>query len=54
MEKDANAKRNSRSFDNIEATKVVFRNTKLYVNKEEGFLGTGLKKDEYVTRLFGY
>ena len=37
-----------RSFDTIEATKVVLRNTKLYVNKEEGFLGTGLKKDEYV------
>jgi topoisomerase-4 subunit A len=37
-----------RSFENIEATKVVLRNTKLYVNKEEGFLGTSLKKDEYV------
>jgi topoisomerase IV subunit A len=38
-----------RTFDNIEATKVVLRNTKLYVNREEGFIGTGLKKDEYVT-----
>lgn len=37
-----------RSFDTIEATKVVLRNTKLFVNREEGFLGTGLKKDEYV------
>ncbi len=37
-----------RSFDTIEATKVVLRNTKLYVNREEGFFGTGLKKDEYV------
>ncbi|RZJ67631.1 MAG: DNA gyrase/topoisomerase IV subunit A [Flavobacterium sp.] len=37
-----------RSFDTIEATKVVLRNTKLYVNREEGFVGTGLKKDEYV------
>ncbi|RZJ72269.1 DNA gyrase/topoisomerase IV subunit A [Flavobacterium sp.] len=37
-----------RSFDNIEATKVVLRNTKLYVNREEGFIGTGLKKDEYI------
>ncbi len=37
-----------RSFDTIEATKVVLRNTKLYVNREEGFMGTGLKKDEYV------
>ena len=37
-----------RNFDTIEATKVVLRNTKLYVNKEEGFFGTSLKKDEYV------
>lgn len=37
-----------RSFDTIEATKVVLRNTKLYVNREEGFVGTSLKKDEYV------
>lgn len=37
-----------RSFDTIEATKVVLRNTKLYVNREEGFFGTGLRKDEYV------
>jgi topoisomerase-4 subunit A len=38
-----------RIFDDIEATKVVLRNTKLYVNKEEGFVGTSLKKDQYVT-----
>ncbi len=37
-----------RSFDNIEATKVVLRNQKLYVNKEEGFIGTALRKDEYI------
>ena len=37
-----------RSFETIEATKVVLRNTKLYVNRDEGFIGTGLKKDEYV------
>lgn len=36
-------------FDDIEATKVVIRNHKLYVNRKEGFIGTGLKKDEYVT-----
>jgi topoisomerase-4 subunit A len=30
-------------------TKVVLRNTKLYVNKEEGFVGTSLKKRQYVT-----
>lgn len=37
-----------RSFDNIVAAKVVVRNEKLYVDRKEGFLGTGLKKDEYV------
>lgn len=38
-----------RVFDDIEATKVAIRNTKLYVNREEGFVGTSLKKDEYIT-----
>ena len=38
-----------RLFEDIEATKVVIRNTKLYVNREEGFVGTSLKRDEYVT-----
>lgn len=37
-----------RLFDDVDATKVVIRNTKLYVNREEGFIGTSLKKDEYV------
>ncbi|MDX1828006.1 MAG: DNA gyrase/topoisomerase IV subunit A [Lutibacter sp.] len=37
-----------RSFDDIVATKVVMRNSKLYVNREEGFVGTSLKRDEYV------
>ncbi|MGM5471225.1 DNA gyrase/topoisomerase IV subunit A [Flavobacteriaceae bacterium LMO-SS05] len=37
-----------RAFDDVDATKVVIRNTKLYVNREEGFIGTALKKDEYV------
>ena len=37
-----------RLFDDIVATKVVMRNTKLYVNREEGFIGTSLKRDEYV------
>jgi topoisomerase-4 subunit A len=37
-----------RIFDDIEATKVVIRSTKLYVNREEGFIGTSLKRDEYV------
>jgi len=38
-----------RVFDDIEATKVVIRNTKLYINREEGFVGTSLRRDEYVT-----
>ncbi|MEY8487651.1 DNA gyrase/topoisomerase IV subunit A [uncultured Parabacteroides sp.] len=37
-----------RNFDTIEATKVVEANEKLYINRIEGFIGTGLKKDEYV------
>ncbi|MDR2844091.1 MAG: DNA gyrase/topoisomerase IV subunit A [Candidatus Symbiothrix sp.] len=37
-----------RSFDTIEAAKVVEANEKLYVNREEGFIGYGLKKDEYI------
>jgi topoisomerase-4 subunit A len=38
-----------RSFDTIEATKVVANNAKLYVNYKEGFIGTGLKKDEFIS-----
>ena len=37
-----------RSFDTIEAAKVVEANEKLYINRQEGFIGTGLKKDEFV------
>ena len=37
-----------RNFDTIEATKVVEANEKLYINRTEGFIGTGLKKDEFV------
>lgn len=37
-----------RAFEDIVASKVVIRNTKLYVNREEGFIGTSLKRDEYV------
>ena len=37
-----------RTFEDVDATKVVIRNTKLYVNREEGFIGTSLKRDEYV------
>ena len=37
-----------RNFDTIEATKVAEANQKLYINRTDGFIGTGLKKDEYV------
>ncbi len=37
-----------RTFNDVDATKVIIRNTKLYVNREEGFIGTSLRKDEYV------
>ncbi|HNX80219.1 MAG TPA: DNA gyrase/topoisomerase IV subunit A, partial [Prolixibacteraceae bacterium] len=37
-----------RSFENIVAAKVVVANEKLYIDREEGFAGTGLKKNEYV------
>ena len=37
-----------RIFENIVATKVVLRNSKLYVNRSEGFIGTSLRKDEFV------
>jgi topoisomerase IV subunit A len=37
-----------RSFDTIEAAKVVANNAKLYINYKEGFIGTGLKKDEFI------
>lgn len=37
-----------RSFDTIEATTVVEANEKLYINRQDGFIGTGLKKDEFV------
>ncbi len=37
-----------RVFEDVDATKVIIRNTKLYVNREEGFVGTSLRRDEYV------
>ncbi|MGA0042203.1 MAG: DNA gyrase/topoisomerase IV subunit A [Flavobacteriaceae bacterium] len=46
--KDKERKTELRIFDDVDATKVVNRNTKLFVNREEGFVGTALKKDEYV------
>lgn len=37
-----------RGFDSIEAATVADANEKLYINREEGFIGTGLKKDEFI------
>lgn len=37
-----------RSFENIEAAKVIVANEKLYIDREEGFIGTGMKKAEYL------
>ena len=37
-----------RTFDAVDAKKVVVRNQKLYVNRAEGFIGTGMRKEEYV------
>ena len=37
-----------RSFESIDSTKVVEANEKLYINRQDGFVGTGLKKDEFV------
>jgi topoisomerase-4 subunit A len=44
--KDRERKTEIRQFEIIEAKQVAIANTKLYVNREEGFIGTGLKKDE--------
>ena len=38
-----------RTFDSISAKKVIVSNKKLYVNKEEGFIGWTLRKDEFVS-----
>jgi topoisomerase-4 subunit A len=37
-----------RQFDRVEASKVALANVKLYMNREDGFIGTGLRKDEFV------
>ncbi len=46
--KDKERKSEIRIFDDVDATKVVVRNQKLYVNRAEGFVGTSLRKDEFV------
>ncbi|MCX7954371.1 MAG: DNA gyrase/topoisomerase IV subunit A [Bacteroidales bacterium] len=45
---DKQRKTELKYFDVIEAQRVVVANKKLYVNREDGFIGTSLKKDEYV------
>ncbi|AUC84031.1 DNA topoisomerase IV [Polaribacter sp. ALD11] len=47
--KDKERKTEIRVFDDIVASKVAMNNAKLYVNREEGFIGTSLKRDEFVT-----
>ncbi len=37
-----------RNFDTIDSSKVIEANEKLYINREEGFIGTSLKKDEFI------
>ena len=44
MAKAGKEKRRSKQFEVIEAKHVAIANTKLYMNREEGFIGTGLKK----------
>lgn len=46
--KDMARRTEIRNFETIEATRVVEKNEKLYINRAEGFVGTGLKKDEFV------
>lgn len=47
--KDRGRKTKITSFETIERSQVVANNAKLYVNRKDGFIGTGLKKDEYVS-----
>jgi topoisomerase-4 subunit A len=47
--KDFTRKTELRNFDTIEAAAVAVANQKLYLNREEGFAGTALKKDEYIS-----
>lgn len=37
-----------RAFDKVEASKVALANVKIYMNREDGFIGTGLRKDEFI------
>ena len=46
--KGRNRKTEIKTFENIDATKVVVANKKLYFNSEEGFIGTAMRKDDFV------
>ena len=46
---DKKRKTEIKIFESIDATKVVVANKKLYVNREEGFIGTSLRKDEFIS-----
>ena len=46
--KDKKRKTEIKTFENIDAKKVVIANKKLFVNREEGFIGTTMRKDEFV------
>jgi topoisomerase IV subunit A len=46
--KDRVRKTEIRLFDRVEAAKVALANVKLYMNRDDGFIGTGLRKDEFV------
>ena len=50
--KGKESKTEIKTFDNIIAAKVVAKNQKLFINREEGFIGTAMKKDEFVCELF--
>lgn len=47
--KDKTRKTEIKTFDKVQATVVAANNAKLYVNRADGFIGTGLKKDEFVS-----
>jgi topoisomerase-4 subunit A len=46
--KDRGRKTELRTFDRVEASQVALANVKLYVNRADGFIGSGLRKDEFV------
>jgi topoisomerase-4 subunit A len=46
---DKQRKTEIKTFESIDATKVVVANKKLYINRDEGFIGTNLKKDEFIS-----